>query len=70
MELQAPGWRRAVDALAQADERHAQRLEVIEQRHQMPEVPAQAVQPPADKHIEPTAPGIPQQGIESRSASL
>ena len=70
MELQSSGRRGAVDALAQADERHAQRLQVIEQRHQVPEVAPEAVQAPDHQDIEAPEPSIPQEGIQSGSASL
>ena len=46
---------------------HAQRLEVIEQCHQMPQIAPQAIQTPADQHVEPTAPGIPEQAVQSGS---
>ena len=68
-------WRRPAgvvqsDALAKADEADPERLKVIEQGHQVPEIAPEPVQAPDHQQIEPTAPSIPQEGIESRSASL
>ena len=52
VQLQPPCRRRGVDALPEGDERNPQRLEFVEQQNQVPEIPPQAVQPPADENIE------------------
>ena len=48
MHLQLAGWRRRVDALLQADERHAQRLELVEQGDEVLQAAPQLIEPPAD----------------------
>ena len=55
VELQPTGRGRAIDALAEGDERHPQRLEVIEQRHKMAQIASQTVQTPTHDDIKPTA---------------
>ena len=52
MHLQLARRGRGVDALLQADERHAERLKLIEQRHEVLQAAAQAIQPPTDQDIE------------------
>src|ERR1700752_790972 len=59
-----PGWRRAVNALAQADERHADMMQVFEHGHKVPEVTSESVQTPAHQHIEASALGILQECVE------
>jgi len=51
-------------ALAERDERHADRLQLLEQRDEMFQVASEPVQPPADQHVEPAALGIPDQLVE------
>jgi len=43
MHLELPRWRGGVDAFGQADERHAEGLQVIKQRDQVLQVPAEPV---------------------------
>ena len=70
VELQPPRWRRCVDALPKGHERNPQRLEFIEQQNQVPEVPSETVQPPADENIEaPSTSGF-EEFIERRTAVL
>ena len=52
------------------DERHADVLQVFEHRHEMPQVASEPVQPPAHQHVESSALGVLQQGIESRTLVL
>ena len=70
MELEPARGRRAVDPLAQTDEGHAHDVQFVQERHQVAEVPAQPVQPPADQHIELPTLGVPDQGVQGRSAIL
>ena len=53
MHLQLARRGGGVDAFPQADERHAQGLELVEQGDQVLEAAAQAIQPPAHQDIEP-----------------
>ena len=64
MQLQPPSWRRAVDPLAERDERHAERVEVIEQGDQVPEVPAEPIQAPTHQDVEPSARGVSEEAVE------
>jgi len=66
VHLQLAGWRRRVDALRQADERNPQRLQLVEQRNQVLQIASQSIEPPADQHVEPPAPGIADQIIQRR----
>ncbi len=52
VHLEFSGRRRGVDALGQRDERHAQRLEIVEQGDQVFEAPSETVETPADEHVE------------------
>jgi hypothetical protein len=70
VELEFPGGRCAVDALAQADEGNAQAGEILQHRHQMPEVPPEPVQPPAHQHVKPPSFRIPEQRIQRRPPVL
>ena len=45
-------------------------LQFLKHRDEMPQVPPEAVEPPADEHIEPPPLGVPDQIIERRSALL
>ena len=55
VQLQLPGWRREVNPLPQRDKPHAEGLELVQERHQVLEAPAQAIEP-ANQDVEPTAP--------------
>jgi hypothetical protein len=70
LHLETPGRRRRVDALRQADERDAERLEFVEQRDQVAEVTPEPIETPADQDIEPTSAGFGQEPIESGPAVL
>jgi len=70
MQLEATARRRRIDALAQGDETDPQRVEILDQRHQVPQGAPEAVQSPAHQHVEPSPLRIPQQGIERRPAIL
>ena len=63
VHLQLASWCRRVNALGEGDERDAERLEILEQRYQVPQVPSEAVQTPYNKNVEPAASGIDQQGV-------
>ena len=52
MELQLARWRRAVDAFSKTDERNPQRLKFFDERDEMPEIPPEPIQSPADQDIE------------------
>ena len=51
VQLQLPGWRRAVDAFPQRDESHTKHLKFLDERDEVAEVATEPVQPPADQHI-------------------
>jgi hypothetical protein len=70
MQLQPPRWRRCVDALPKSHERNAQRLQFIEQQNQVPEVPPETVQPPADESIKTPSASSFEEFIKGRTAVL
>ena len=70
VHLQLAGRRRRVDALGETDERHAERLQVLQQRDQVFQVSAKPIQPPAHDDVEPTAPSVDQELIEHRPPIL
>ena len=53
-----------VDAFHKADEIDAERLQFLEQRDQVLEIPAQSIEAPADQDVEPTAPSISHKLVE------
>jgi hypothetical protein len=58
MQLQPTGRRGRVDPLAQADERNAYGVELVEQQDQVPQVAPEPIQPPDHEHVKPALPGI------------
>ena len=52
VQLKPPGGRRAVDALVQADERHADDVQLVQERDQVPEVAPKSVEADYDEHVE------------------
>ena len=70
MKLELPRRRRAVDPLAHRNKRHTQCLEVIEERHQMAEIPTEAIQSPAHDDVELSAFGIRDHLVERRPTIL
>jgi hypothetical protein len=70
VKLQFPCRCAGVDALAQGDESNPERLEFIEQKNQVTEVPPEAVQSPTHEDIEPASLRITKQFIESGPAVL
>ncbi len=58
MHLQFSGWCGGVDPLGEGDERDPQALEIVEQGNQVADVPAESIQPPADEHVEASAPSV------------
>jgi hypothetical protein len=70
LHLKSAGGRRCVDAHGEADERDAERLEILQQRDQVLQVAAKPIEPPADHDVEPAALGIGQKPIESGASVL
>src|SRR5262249_24594714 len=64
VHLELPCGRGRVDAFGQTDEGHAERLELLEQRDEVLQVAPEAIQTPADEHVEPTALGVANEGIQ------
>ena len=60
----------AVDALAQADKRHADMIQIFEHGHKVTEVASESIEPPTDQNIEASALGVLQERIESRTLVL
>ena len=60
----------AINAFPEGYERDPHRLEFVGQRHQVPEVTSEPVETPADQDIESTPLGVPDQGVQGRSAVL
>ena len=58
VQLQPTGGCRGVDALVQADERHAKSRKLIEEKDEVPKVAAEAVEFPDDERVEATATGV------------
>jgi hypothetical protein len=69
VHLELPGRGCGVNAFCQANECHAERLEIFEQRDQVLQIAAQAIEPPAHHDIEAPSSGVGQQLIE-RGASI
>jgi hypothetical protein len=63
VHLQPSCGRRSVDPLRQADECHAERLQLVEQRDQVLETASEAIQPPDHHDIESPPPCIRDQSI-------
>ena len=70
VHLELAGRRRRVDPLGQTDDRDAEGLQLVEQRDQMPQVPPEPIQAPADQRVEPAPTGVGDQGVEGRPAVL
>jgi len=70
VHLQTPSGRRRVDALAQAHERDTEGLQVIQQPHEVFQVPPQTIKPPADRHVESPPFGIGHQLVGGGPAVL
>ena len=58
VHLQLAGRRRGVDALGERHERDAERLQLLEQRHEVPQVAAKPVEPPDHEDVEPAPPSV------------
>jgi hypothetical protein len=65
VQLQLAGRRGGVDAFVQADERHADRAQFLEQDHEVAQVPPEAIEPPAEQDVELPAPCIGHELVES-----
>ena len=70
VKLQPTGRRGAVDALAKADEGHPKGLELVEKRHEVSEVSAEAIEPPANQDAEAPTPCIAEEPVKCRSSLL
>src|SRR5713101_5221755 len=70
VELQFSRGRRAIDALAQTHERDAHRLKLLEQRDEMFQVAAEAIESPAHDDVKLPAARIDDEAIERRPAVL
>ena len=70
VQLQPPCGRRAIYSLVERHEGHTQRVHLIEQGDEVPQASTQAVQTPADDHIDPPAADILHKGIQGPPAIL
>jgi hypothetical protein len=70
MKLELARGRRAVNTLTHRDERHTQRLEFVEQRDEMTEIPSEAIEAPAHDHIELPSLRCGNQLVERRATVL
>ena len=68
MHLQLSGRCSRVDAFLQADEGHAERLELVEQSDEVLEAATEPIQSPADYNIETPPPGIADELVERRAS--
>jgi hypothetical protein len=64
MHLEFAGRRGGVDALGEAHKRDAERLEVLEQRDEVLQVPSEPIEAPANQYIEPAPLGLAYEHIE------
>ena len=64
VHLQLPSRRRPVDPLRQTDKRNPQRLQLVEQCNQVLQIAPESIEPPANQHVKPPAPGISNQLVE------
>ena len=67
VHLELSGWVCGVDALVQADKRHAEDRQFIEQGDEVLEVASEAVESPADEDIDPASSRILDESIEGRT---
>ena len=70
MQLELAGSRRRVDALVERHERDAERLQFFEQRDQVAQIAAEAIEAPDDEDIEPATSSVDEQAIKRRPAVL
>jgi hypothetical protein len=70
VKLQLAGCCRAVDPFAKRNERNVEILEFFQHRHEMAEIPAQSVEPPADQDVKPFSLCVLKERIESWSPFL
>jgi hypothetical protein len=68
VELQLARWRRAIDALTETYERDANRLQILQKRHEMAQIASEPIEPPADDHIQLPALSISDERIQGRSS--
>jgi hypothetical protein len=70
VHLQASRRRGRVDAFSEADEADTQRLQFLEQQHQVAEVASEAIETPADQRVEAPSLGVPYELVERGPALL
>jgi hypothetical protein len=70
VKLEPSGWGRGIDPFTQRHEANSERLEIVQQRNEMSEIAAEAIEPPANKHIKPTAPRVGEHLIKGRASIL
>src|SRR5262249_2866145 len=70
VELQLAGGGSAIDAFAETDERDADRLELLEQRHQMLQIPAEPIETPAHQDVEAPPARVSHEAIAPRPSVL
>jgi hypothetical protein len=70
VQLERAGWRRRVDAFGQADERDAERAQLVEHRDEVAEIATKSVQAPDDQNIEPPPPRVSHHRVECWPALL
>jgi hypothetical protein len=51
VKLQSACWRCGIDSLTEADKSDAESGQFLRQRHKVPEVPAQPVEPPHEQYV-------------------
>src|SRR5205823_671707 len=65
VHLELPGRRGGVDALGEADECDAERLEILQQGDQVLQISPEPIEPPAHDHVELAPPGIAEEPVEA-----
>ena len=69
-ELESPAGGAEVQALLQRHERDVQRLEILEHRQEMFQIPADSIERPAHHYVDFRSPRVEQQSIQTRPAVL
>ena len=69
-ELEPPAGGAEVQALLQRHERNVQRLEILEHRQEMFQIPSDSIERPAHHYVDFRSPRVEQQSIQTRPAVL
>ena len=68
--MESPAGGAEVQAFLQRHERNVQRLEILEHRQEMFQIPSNPIERPAHDYVDSRSPGVEQQSIQARPAIL